>query len=190
MRAQNLRLAILAGAAAIGAAVTLTGLSALASAPPERILWQVDADRGYSADVVQLTFTGEMPGGRSMISSPSSLNVLEGLTAAQLNGDARQPVSFHVLRDAGQFDCQGFAQGRHASGECQFRGSQSFAQLLASRGAGRADNAELYRMTVHNVGANYLDELKSLHYPTPTVEEPPETKAVCIPASNRFEVAS
>ncbi|MBS0360227.1 MAG: hypothetical protein JSR98_02505, partial [Proteobacteria bacterium] len=169
MRAKSLRQALLAGAMAAVASLTLGGLAAHA-AGPDTVRWQVDADRGYSADVVQFTLRGQGGDERSVISSPSSLNVLSGLTAAQLRSSTPQHVAFKVQRDAGEFDCEGTAQDQHASGECRFQGSQSFAQLLQARGVGRANTDELYQMTVHNVGADYVAELHGLRV-TPTVEE-------------------
>src|SRR5690348_11516068 len=165
MRAERLRMALMGAAAA-----TTLLMAAPTSASPETIHWQIDADRGYSPDVVQLTLTSEQAGHRSVVSSPSSLNVLMGLSAAQLQG-AEKPVAFKVQRDAGEFDCRGVAGEQHAHGDCAFRGSQSFAQVLASRGMGQAGPEDLYKMTVHNVGADYVDELHRLHFATPTVDE-------------------
>jgi len=169
MSRQTRRIAI-AGAAIAAAAATFAGFVAWAGTP-ETIHWQVDTDRGFSPDVVQFTLTGETADGRTMTSSPASLNVLVGLTAAQLQAGEAQPVAFRVSRDAGEFECRGAAQAGHGSGECRFQGSQSFAQILRQRGAGRARPEDLYRMTVHNVGSDYLEELRRLHYPTPTVDE-------------------
>src|SRR5207253_1095721 len=116
------RIAVI-GAVAAGAA--LVASSALAGGP-DRVRWEVDADLGYSADVVQFTLTGEADGRRNVTSSPMPLNALAGLAPAQLQAHAPQPVAFRVQRDAGEFDCQGTAVSRHASGECVFRGSQTF----------------------------------------------------------------
>ena len=155
----------------VAAAAGLWAPSARAAAP-ETVHWQVEADHGYSADVVQFTLTGQTPSGRSStMSSPASLNTLVGLRASQLQSGTAQPVAFRVQRDAGEFECHGTAQARRASGECRFIGSRSFAQALQQRGVGAAQTSDLYRMSVHDVGTNYLDELHRLNYPTPTVEE-------------------
>ena len=165
MRAERLRMALL-GAAAASALAGPAAADTLA----ETVHWQIDADRGYSPDVVQFTLSSDQAGRHNMVSSPTSLNVLSGLSAGQLQG-APKPVAFRVQRDAGEFDCRGTAGAQHAAGDCVFRGSQSFAQVLASRGAGPPTSDELYRMSMHNVGADYLQALKDLHYPTPSAAD-------------------
>src|SRR5436309_1643662 len=102
----------MAGAAMAG---VLAAGSAMAGAP-ETVHWQVDANPGFSPDIVQLTLTGSWPSGHSSMSNPASLNFLAGLTPAQLRAASAQPVSFRMRRDAGEFDCQGVAQAGHGSG--------------------------------------------------------------------------
>jgi len=96
---------------AYGAAAAALALAAFAAraAAPETVHWEVDAERGYSADIVQFTLSSESNGHRSMTSSPASLNTFQGLTADQLRAPTSRPVAFKMQRDAGEFDCQGVA---------------------------------------------------------------------------------
>jgi hypothetical protein len=167
MRVRTFRVAV-AGILASAFALAVAATPAAAEQP---IHWKVEALPTFSPDVVQFTLTGQLGNSFNELSSPASLNTLEGLTVDQLHSSRQQPVAFHVRRDAGEFACTGIAQGRLAFGDCTFVGRQSFAQLLQSRGVGQAQTADLQRMTMFNVGADYVDELHRLHYVTPTVDE-------------------
>src|ERR1700712_2568704 len=122
MRAWTFRVAV--GSLAAVAALALGGA---AGGAEQVIHWKVEAVPTFSPDVVQFTLSGQLDHNYSDISSPASLNTLEGLTVDQLPGSRPQPVAFHVQRDAGEFACTGTAQGRLASGDCTFSGRQSFA---------------------------------------------------------------
>ena len=77
MRVPNFQIApgtifrsVVLGTAVAGAALAASVLVAQAS--PETIRWEVDAGRGFSADVVQFTLTAVTPMGRNVTSSPAS----------------------------------------------------------------------------------------------------------------------
>src|SRR4051794_34427848 len=77
-------------------------------------------------------------------SRPVDLAELQGLSPAALAGaSGSAPVRFRILRDAGSFDCEGAAWRGSGTGACRFTPGLAFADDLARRGYGRADEVQL-----------------------------------------------
>ena len=123
-------------------------------------------DSHAAPDEVQFTITYG-GGGYHMDSEGRRLSDLTGLTQAQLA--AGGPVRFRLSRDAGDLACDGVASHGEAVGACSFAAKPAFAHLLAERGMGQASDEQLFRMALHDVGVDYLDELRREGYATPSV---------------------
>ena len=95
--------------------------------------------------------------GRS--AAPSTPRRSRALAEAELAGDGGQ-VRFRIARDAGTLDCEGVARRGRGTGECSFSPTRSFAATLAERGIGPPTADEQFSMAMHDIGLDYVDEVR------------------------------
>ncbi len=138
---------------------------------PVSLDWRVQAARGDGpANSVQFELGYHSAHGSSTIGMDLPLASLDGLSAAQVLA-ARQPVSFVLHRDAGDFRCKGVAGAGQGVGTCVFAPSQGFPAALAKRGVGRPGDFQQFALALHDIGLTYVDELKRQGYATPGVND-------------------
>jgi hypothetical protein len=154
-------------ALACAAAATAAFAVAAHAQQAPRLDWQVERWN----DATQLTLSYRTETGSSMMSHPTELKDLAGLTEAQLAAPVLTTVRFALHRDAGDFDCDGSARAGRASGTCDFHANPAFGGLLKTRGIGTAEPYELFQLAYADIGRDYIDELARQHYPTPSIDD-------------------
>lgn len=129
--------------------------------------WMIER---HSADSVQFTLRYSSDGYRnggwwnSSWSTDTALAALQGLNTADLNSSAGTNVNFKLVRDAGTFDCTGWARNGDASGHWTFAASPTFAAELKKRGLSTPAPSEQFDMAMSDVTLGLVDELKSQGY--------------------------
>ena len=146
-----------------------SALFALTSRAQEAFTGQWMIER-RSADSVQFTlrYSSDGYGNRgswnSSWSTDTALPALQGLNTADLNSSAGTNVNFKLVRDAGTFDCTGWAKNGDASGHWTFAASPAFAAELKKRGLSTPAPSEQVDMAMSDVTLALVDELKSQGY--------------------------
>lgn len=161
---------LLAGLA--GACTVSTAAEPAADARPlGAISWSIDTPAAPGADRVQVRFRTGSGNDNSHWSSAMPLADLAGLAPAALRATATAPVRFSLAREAGRLDCEGSAAAGSGNGTCAFSPSSAFAEILAARGIGRPSDREAYHLTLADVRAELVDELRRHDYRTPTMKD-------------------
>src|SRR4051812_14801157 len=125
--------------------------------------WLIDHG---SADSVHFTLRYSSEGSRnggfwnSMWSTDSPIASLQGLNTGTLNSSAGGNVQFKLVRDAGSFDCTGWAQNGDASGHWSFVSNANYAAELKKRGLSTPAPSEQFEMAMADVTLGLVDELK------------------------------
>ena len=154
------------------AACAAPGSAAEAEAGRLDVSWSIEADAGQRAkDRVQFALTRRTANSRWTHSNTRPLADFPGLTAAQLATDSGMPVSFRFQRDAGTILCEGAVRRWRGTGDCSFQAGAGFAEALAERGHGRADESQLFSFALYDIGYAFLDELKRQGYARATVAD-------------------
>ena len=129
--------------------------------------WMIERQ---TSDSVQFTIRYSSDGWRngghwnSSWSTGTALAALQGLNTADLNSSAGTNVQFKVVRDAGTFDCTGWARGGDASGHWNFVPSATYAAELQKRGLNAPAPSEQFEMAMSDVTLSLVDELKNDGY--------------------------
>ncbi len=159
-RARRIRFPLIV--ASIAAAAAVWGAQARADIPNTG-QWLVDQHSQNAT--VDLTFKSSGSDGSHTWNFEDTTTVartsVSGLTDDQLESSGTH-VTFRIVRDAGWFDCDGWAANGHASGSYRFTPDPAFARGLAARGIASPDAAQSLRLAVSNVGMAYVDSLRSL----------------------------
>lgn len=95
-------------------------------------------------------------------SSRFSLDELRGLSRANTPNPVR--VQFEIQRDAGTIVYEGYGTDRDGAGNFSFYPSSSFKEAAATYGYKDISIAQLFMMTVQNVGLTFMSELSVLGY--------------------------
>ncbi|HZF42087.1 MAG TPA: hypothetical protein VEZ48_01610 [Sphingomonadaceae bacterium] len=163
-----LKLGILAAASLIAACAARSAI------PDQPIGWSLTASPSQLArGEVQLSFearTGRDDRSRTSHSRTFALSEFEGLSSADLQSGGTRPIRFHYVQPAGRLDCNGEARFRAGAGTCGLTANQRFADALALRGIGRANDRELFNLTMSGVDLAVLDELARHGYPKPDID--------------------
>src|SRR3954466_13588405 len=123
-----------------------------------------------NADSVQFTLRYSSEGSRngnwwnSSWSTDTALASLQGLNTTDLNSSAGTNINFRMVRDAGTFECTGWAKNGDASGHWNFAGSPTFAAELKKRGLSTPAPSEQFDMAMSDVTLALVDELKTQGY--------------------------
>jgi hypothetical protein len=91
---------------------------------------------------------------------PFDEKIYPGLTMTQMksaNGDAH----FRIVRDAGVFVCNGYFVNGMGSGVFEYLPSAAYAAALESRGLGRPDEHDQFRLMFADVTLAAIDQLRS-----------------------------
>jgi len=99
------------------------------------------------------------------------LATLQGLSKADLAGDADKTVSFDVHRDAGTFHCHGTVHHSVGAGTYDLALDPGYARGLEQRGLRRPTENEQIELAFGDVGFDFLDELKAQRYPKPDLDQ-------------------
>jgi predicted Fe-S protein YdhL (DUF1289 family) len=96
---------------------------------------------------------------------------LLGLTPAQMSSTTGNNVHFHLRRDAGTLDCEGWFKDSQGAGHFTFTPDAGFATELARRGVGTPTREQQFQLTLNDAGFALLDELRADGYAQPNVEQ-------------------
>jgi len=157
------------------AATLLVPAAACADAPaadseaPARLSWEIEDQK--EPGNVQFELSHRSPGHSYSTSRPVPLDSLVGITPAQLSSASGAQVRFHMVREAGSFDCEGIVRRGRGTGDCSFVPDPAFAAGLARRGMGQATPYQLFSLAMGDVGLVYADELDRQHYARPSVQD-------------------
>ena len=130
---------------------------------PGRLEWSIDHGERPSDGKVQFTLMHRDGRNQSIDSHPVDLATLNGLSPDQLRG-RRGPVHFTIKEDAGTLDCSGTAGSGEGDGSCSFAGNQGFVAELERQGFGRADEQQLFSLTMMDIGLPMFAEVARQGY--------------------------
>src|SRR6185437_881973 len=148
------------------ALVFITALFAVSAAAQQAFSGQWLTDRVDGGNV-QLQLRYERDGNGSYYSSWSHtepLAALQGLNPADLASSTGGKVQFKLVRDAGAFDCEGWARDGNASGHWTFQPNPSYVAALRQRGLSEPVPSEQFEMAMADVTLSFVDELKADGY--------------------------
>jgi hypothetical protein len=109
------------------------------------------------------------PGDHDSWSRSVPLADLQGFdrAAAQRGG----PVSFHLTRPAGRFDCAGQGHDSEAEGRCQLILDPGYVARLSAHGLARPTEREGFQLVMSGVSTDVLDALQAERWAQPTVSQ-------------------
>jgi hypothetical protein len=178
----------------------LTLLSASTNAQIDAIDFTLDPRRDGSAEVVQFGLRYRDNSGPHQTTGPRAINLLSGLSAAQLSSRLRRQVAFTLANDAGVLTCRGAVANFRGAGTCRFQPLSSYLPALHAMGIGAPTPTEhlnlmwqnatidyaramaahvrdlsssngLLLLAIHDISPNYVRTLSSLGYDKLTVDE-------------------
>lgn len=112
----------------------------------------IDLELSYRSDASSSSM-GEDP-------FPFEEKKFSGLTMAQMKSE-KGDAHFRIVRDAGDFVCNGYFADGMGSGVFEYVPSVSYAAALESRGLGRPDEHEQFRLMFADVSLAMIDQLRS-----------------------------
>ena len=146
----------------------LLSLAAFAQESAYNGQWMIDASRDPAK--VQLTFRYSDPerssdwgGWSSTWSNSTARTALPGLSEADLNSPGTK-VAFQIVRDAGTFQCEGWAAKGSASGHFTFAPSQAFLNALRDRGFDTPTPRQQFHLALGDMHVSFIDELRKEGY--------------------------
>ncbi|MGH9523453.1 MAG: hypothetical protein ACRD3E_13075 [Terriglobales bacterium] len=149
--------------AMLAAVIALAGCSALA----QQVFsgqWLIDRVNGDSVQF-QLTYDRNDSGSyHSSWSRPEAIAALQGLNATELASSAGATVHFKLVRDAGAFECEGWARDGKGSGHWTFAPNPAYATELQQRGVSAPSASDQFELAMADVTIALVDELKSAGY--------------------------
>lgn len=92
------------------------------------------------------------------------VTAMQGLSASELASVTGANVHFKLVRDAGTFNCDGWAQDGNASGHWTFVANPSYVAQLKQRGLSEPVPSEQFQMAMADITMTFVDELKSEGY--------------------------
>jgi hypothetical protein len=133
---------------------------ALALSPASAAEWKghwtmAPADK---AGQVRFGLSHRMNGGNSQHEGDWPLAVLNGLDTANR---AKRDVQFHIVRDAGRFDCKGYLEEGEGAGTFRFTLSDQFASDMAAAGFPGIRDEVQFAMAIHDVTVGYARAIKA-----------------------------
>jgi hypothetical protein len=141
--------------AALGALHTIAGADAAYAGA-----WQITVK---SPSTIDLELSYRSPQSSSSIgrdTMPFDEKTYPGLTMAQMKS-ANSDVHFRIVRDAGVFVCNGYFVNGMGSGVFEYQPSAVYAAALESRGLGRPDEHDQFRLMFADVTLAGIDQLRS-----------------------------
>lgn len=152
-------------------AAAATTLDAQRRDMPREGRWTLDVDERENQAYLQLTMRWD--DGRSNWNTGSRVPIdrIRGLTREQMQNAAGNAVRFEIPREAGTLRLEGWMRGGLGSGHFTWAANPAFATELDRRGIGRPDDADLFELTMHDVGIALIDELRRQNYPRPTLRQ-------------------
>src|SRR5947207_9505979 len=108
--------------------------------------------------------------GSSMSSFNLSPDRLQGLSGPQIMS-AGQQVQFQIVRDAGNFNCEGWFKEGKGSGHFTFAPNPGFSSELQKRGITSPNEQQQFSLALHDVSLAFIDELNAEGYDRPSVDQ-------------------
>lgn len=153
-----------------GAAVLITAIVLLIPARAQEQTftgqWLLDrAQSGSARFELRYEASGDGWSRNNYWSTDVPVASLQGLNLSDLASSAGATVRFKLVRDAGDFNCEGWAHDGNASGHWTFVPSPSYAAALKQRGIAAPLPREQFDLAMSDVTLALVDELKSEGYP-------------------------
>jgi hypothetical protein len=143
--------------------------SACVAADPHGIRFTLDSKRGDTE--IEARFRDDDRRDAANWSSGFPPSKLIGLNVVGFYSAGLRPLNFAIVRDAGRLDCTGQGGSSHAWGNCAFTADPAFAQLLVSRGIGRATRDQAFGLMALDAKRALVDALAAARYPAPTIDQ-------------------
>ncbi|MDQ3713134.1 MAG: hypothetical protein M3388_13065 [Acidobacteriota bacterium] len=126
--------------------------------------WFIDFSRP-EPDKVQLTLIKQkMRGGNKYThSSGVPISEIQSLSREQVS-DRQKEVKFHIEREAGTFELEGFFREGKGAGFLTLMPNRSFVSAMDSRGYGNMNEDDLFSAAANDVSVKIIDDLKSAGY--------------------------
>ncbi|HEY0565631.1 MAG TPA: hypothetical protein VGC88_08615 [Terriglobales bacterium] len=128
--------------------------------------WILEAPSGNTGQL-QMTLRYERHTAHSHSNSSNSFDIaadqLKGLDLAALRGSGSN-TKFQLVRDAGTFNCDGWAGHGDAEGHWTFQPSAQYSSALQSKVIGSPTPEQQMRLALANTSLGFVDELKSAGY--------------------------
>ncbi len=156
--------------AASAALLTYVVQPAAIAQVPDRLDFTITPAGENDPSHVQFSIGFRRARGSSQWSNTTDLAELGGLGTAQLAGDGT-PIRFHLVREAGRFDCEGVARRGRATGDCSFTPDPPFAAALARHNIAAPDREQSYSLALARVGIVIVEELQRQGYRTPEIDD-------------------
>ncbi len=110
-------------------------------------------------------------GGQMNSSNHFPLEMLEGLSQADLNADSRRAVAFAIRREAGELSCEGQASKGAGLGLCEFEASVAFSDALVARGLDTPKESEMFLLAMQDARISLLDDMSAAGYDVPELDD-------------------
>ena len=88
---------------------------------------------------------------------------LAAFVGLEFSKSGKQEVKFHITRDAGRFDCQGFLDNGDGAGVFQFFADAKYANEMKTLGFTGIDDDKQYTMAIMDVSLSFAREMKDQH---------------------------
>jgi hypothetical protein len=157
------------------AALTLLPATSACAAPgqsseiPARLQWKItardSADAKVQFELSYRTATRSSSWGRTI-----DVADLQGLDPALLKTGSTV-VRFRIVRDAGNFECEGTVWHGAGNGECSFAPGRAFAADLGKTGYGIPSDVQLFHLAMADIGRAYVAEVARQGYARPEIAQ-------------------
>jgi hypothetical protein len=157
------------------AALTLLPATSACAAPgqtaqiPARLQWRI-TPRDTVDTKVNFELSYHSANSRSSWGRTIDLADLQGLDPTMLKTGSTV-VRFRLIRDAGNFECEGTVWHGSGTGECSFAPGRAFAAELGAGGYGTPDDVQLFHLAMAEIGRAWLAELARQGYARPDIAQ-------------------
>jgi hypothetical protein len=107
--------------------------------------------------MVHFALTHRMGGGHSNHSTDWPAGEFLGL---DLSAKGKREVTFHIARDAGRFDCEGYLNDGEGAGLFTFTANAQYPKDMAALGFAGIDEQKQFAMAVTDVTVDYARQIK------------------------------
>ena len=134
--------------------------------------WLIDLETFKAApDRVHISLRYETErGGRNESSRLVPRDQVQGLSEAQMRGSG-SAVQFHIRRDAGTFQCEGWFRAGKGSGHFVFTGDPNYVTTLRRQGYEAPTDEQLFRLGLGDVSLALVEELRGQGYERSTIDQ-------------------
>lgn len=150
-------------------AVLALMVAAPANAQSYNGTWAISPSDQAGSVQLELRYQHATPNGNDQWdeSRTTPLSELRGLSVSDLGGHGQR--IFDIVREAGSFQAEGFADGGHAAGTWTFSPNRGFSAQLERRGIGAPDEKQQFELAMADFKIGTLDALLAGGFERPSV---------------------